>query len=405
MWLLWTAVALEIAPELQTSGWNNQRESLVAGAVFARAMNRTLVLPSQFNPTSQNHDAYDVDALIDVARLQEHVRVSVDNNRYDSIRRDGRRIEFDVHCPGLTEDQVRRAGDRDEPLFLAIGYVYEDVVFKHNLAYSSAQSMEVYKYLRPHRSYYECAMNVVAAIGAKISVHLRVGGRILPAPLMDCEAHGYVTVNHEDMHCQDADGSMVEMAHHVRATSKNSTIYVATNSVDDNHTVNFLRHMRDRPVFTYGNVSSIVSSKCRIDDVSLLEQTICAVTDRYYATFYSSWDEWVLHLRQRMSLRDDMALALFISKTQARSLRRMRMSYQTECSHSDFTPRKDGILATSCLCHGIDESQLRTTYRLKDLTYGHLQRYGKDTDPPATRLPVTFSSPNLHDRATERVQP
>lgn len=391
-WILLTARALEIAPELSTSGWNNQRESVVAGAVFARAMNRTLVLPTRFNPSTQDHFAFEVASVIDIPRLQEYVPVMLDDELYEEMRR-GLRVEFDVHCPGLTEVQIRRAGQRPERLLLNVGYVYEDVVFKSNAAFSSALSTNVYKYLRPHPAYYECALKVVAAIDAKISVHLRVGTRIKPAPLMDCEAHGYTTVNHDDVHCEDEDGRIVSMADLIRG---DSTIYVATNDVHHPHTVDFLRRMPK--AYTYANISSLVQSECRgVDDVSVLEQAICAVTDVYYATFYSSWDEWVLHLRQRMSLHDDSALALFILKSQARSLRHMRYSYQTECEHTDFATVEDGVLAASCLCSDmVDTSLHRSTYRLKDPVYGHLQRYhGGDAGEPASRLPVTFSSSNL----------
>lgn len=380
-----------LAPVLESSGWNNQRESLVAAVVFARAMNRTLVVPSRFNPSANDRMRYRFEDVIDVDLLGQYLPVEIDDEAYEGINR-GLRLTFAKKCQGLTLDMIQRAGKLagERSILLDVGYNYDDVVFKNSLAYSSLLTMEAYAYLHPRRDYYDCALKILDKIKARAAVHLRVATRIHPNPLIDCEAHGYVTKNDDALSCVHAnDNREVTMDEHVMATLHSDVpIYAATNELDSPLVQDFLRQVssKRRPVYVYQNVSGIVKNQCktlREVDVSLLEQVICALATKYYASFYSSWDEWPLHMRQGVSIHDDQQLALWVIKSKARAWHAQKFAYQNGCVPGRFHMTDNDTIQNSCHCDGL--------YKGSSPQYGTLRRFDRDIGAAAKGTPMTVS--------------
>lgn len=351
-----------VAPELQASGWNNQRQSLVAAMIFARHMNRTLVLPSAFNPSFHDMTAYEVEHIIDIPLLRRYVAVAISDDGYNRLQKFGQRVTFDAKCSGVTPERMREAGELvgQRGIWLGIGWNYGDVVFKTSLTCSSLVAMEAYEHLRPPKSYRACAASIVAAIKATVSVHLRIGHKLRPYPLMDCESHGYVTRNDTTLTCVKFGASnevtMSEVV--VGSTLPNVTIYAASNDRSAPLVRAFHREVArsGRSVVFYDDLDASVvrtSDACRSIvrlDVSVLEQAICAETELYYPSFYSSWDEWPLHMRHGLSVRDDAQLALFVIKVRAMANHQRGESYRTDCRGTNFFKDDDGTITHACLC-------------------------------------------------------
>lgn len=351
-----------VAPELQASGWNNQRQSLVAAMIFARHMNRTLVLPSAFNPSFHDMTAYEVDRIIDIPLLRQYVAVAISDDGYSRLEESGQRVTFDAKCSGITPETMRAAGELvgERGIWLGIGWNYGDVVFKTSLTCSSPVAMEAYAHLRPPASYRACAASIVAAIKATVSVHLRIGHKLRPYPLMDCESHGYATRNDTTLTCVKNGASDEVMMSEVvvGSTQPNATIYAASNDRSAPIVRAFRRDVArtGRAVVFYDDLDASVvrsSDACRSIvrlDVSVLEQAICAETDLYYPSFYSSWDEWPLHMRHGRSVRDDAQLALFVIKVRAMANHQRGESYWADCRASNFFKDDEGTIAHTCEC-------------------------------------------------------
>mmetsp|Transcript_18018 Transcript_18018/g.43551 ORF Transcript_18018/g.43551 Transcript_18018/m.43551 type:complete len:405 (-) Transcript_18018:281-1495(-) len=324
------------------SGWNNQRQQLMAAVWVARALRRTLLVPSMFNPSIHDKKRTPVASVFNLTTLREFVDVDF---RTLPAHLKPARIVINPNCPGITPSYVRQvvvqAGRRD--LLLVMHWAWSDHTFSFNSSegavsfwpsaaafWQSFQVLDVYN---------RCAASVVASLqstcrGGLHATHMRVGDRN-PWPMIDCEnatslmGRPFRTMPRYQ-NCENA-GKDLTMAQALlvdpgpTALGQDSCIYVATNF--PSHPL--MKHFREEinrsrsRVFTFSDITNRMQDECHTCHPSVLEQLIVAyVPGRYMATYPSSWDEFSLHLRVQLGgkLRAEEDLTLFQTKLRSNLL-------------------------------------------------------------------------------------
>mmetsp|Transcript_21859 Transcript_21859/g.58946 ORF Transcript_21859/g.58946 Transcript_21859/m.58946 type:complete len:621 (-) Transcript_21859:151-2013(-) len=211
-------------------GMNNQRQALTMGAVVARVLNRTLVVPENFAPSVHNHNPGRLDRAFDLGALQSLVPITRElPMALSAAAREGehgvhRRVRWHAGCCDISLADVLAASASPPrpgrvamagtlPVFQAASgpavlslrpdYVYARPFFAEDLKPVVALVMRYG--LRPARAPWDHASAVVDALRAHLirqapqaqaarargpvlhALHMRVGDRC-PYPLLECDS-------------------------------------------------------------------------------------------------------------------------------------------------------------------------------------------------------------------------
>eukprot|EP00965_Chrysotila_dentata_P052927 1755088-Pleurochrysis_carterae.AAC.3 len=317
---------------LGDNGFNNQRTALMTAAVFARVLNRTLVMPEWFG---QNKHAMPcrTDAIYDYQRLGEIVPLVKESSFRKSCAVGGASVASaramvgyccDVSATGIVSAQQRNdSSSNAKQLIVSIpwswGAPYLDVSFDQTW-YALALS------IKP--DFFSCASAIVDGLlseGSRTihSMHFRAGD-MSSSPLLDCGKCMLLTDDltqaciHPNTNTTAVLRDSLECALKHRQIVPGDALYVATNKPELLPSLErTLRSVVQLRLFSWQSNETQVYAKrvlsCRrlgigrpdhaVPDtlstvVSLLEQIVASqAPGRFFGVLRSTWDELVLRLR------------------------------------------------------------------------------------------------------------
>ena len=278
------------------SGWNNQRQTLVASAWMARALGRTLRLPKNFKSSFHDAAAIAVESVLNIEALRAFVDVELGP---EPANLKPIKIEADPYCLSRA-----RAGDlrnvaapyAARNIVSVAPWIYSGTVLDFTADSVGVTAEEFFGAFQMHDDIKTCADTVVADLlrecqGGLHGVHMRVTDRH-PFPLLDCgkgkELFGRETRMHQrEGRCQFVDAKKdVEAADVLLADpspsgalGQSSCVYTATDGASHKQTGSFIETIRAKSgarAILYADISPKMSKSCKAVNPSILEQAIVA---------------------------------------------------------------------------------------------------------------------------------
>ena len=337
--------AKKIWVSFMAAGWNNQRQGLMAAAYIAHYLNRTLVLPRTFHPNAHNGKALPIDQLLNLTHMSQVMDINWQWGKIADLPVGSPRFGISGRCqseltPSVLRQRLSRFENESDIDFwvpwmdLHSNFVYDE---------SSIGWRKFWGAFQPTNIYESCAKKVVGILVkdddsdssmngrapcTKLhGTHMRMGDR-QGYPLFNC-TEGQSTFGRPlavispdldplvDLPCVwQEDGNkkepltmqkvietaVLEKPSDWKSNNVASTacLYVATNRDDDprNKALKDSMEKQGIRVFYYKDIIWQLPQDCHALDASFLEMAIVnRIPGRFFPSFPSSWDDFVLNRR------------------------------------------------------------------------------------------------------------
>eukprot|EP00051_Salpingoeca_urceolata_P012525 m.154999 g.154999 ORF g.154999 m.154999 type:complete len:779 (-) comp17515_c4_seq1:650-2986(-) len=317
-------------------GFNNMREAMTMAVYVAYALNRAVMFPIVGR----------VESVLDLGGLQDMIRVVREKNIPPALRQD--ETKESCHLPlgwgpyQMSDVKAKYGSSTCSVLLLnQVFWTYIRYTFRVD---DAAAYSRLHSTIRLHPSIMNYAQMLVDAMPERTSaIHYRVGDRV-PYPLLDCEALGFTSANIRNTPCTHPSEPETAFITHedvlLNETKPGDTIYIATNGLGEPQSQIFVKLLQraGRKILTYSSVKNLHGNPTQLAAaseaaargsyaISCIEQAICILAPRFFATFDSSWDELVLDVRKWLGKPGaDQQIALFDKKIEVFMTKPVRAS-------------------------------------------------------------------------------